>query len=309
MQIMRDSLKVRHYARSTVKTYLQWCSRYFAYCGQSDITANSDSAFKAFLSHLALKRRVSSSTQNQAFNAILYLFRNVWSREPDNIDAVRARKPLRLPVVLTKEEVRQVLMRTNGVAGIVIRLIYSSGLRLSEALRLRVQDINLENKSITVRSGKGNKDRITILSSSIISDLQKQIGKSRELFENSVIPVSLPTALERKYPNANLEWKWQYLFPAKNASVDTATGEIRRHHLHRTGIQENMRKAVKDSGITKHAGVHTLRHCFATHLLMSGVDLCEIQELLGHKNLETTRVYLHVMKGFRQTVLSPLDLL
>jgi len=188
-------------------------------------------------------------------------------------------------------------------------LIYSSGLRLSEASRLRIQDINLENKSITVRSGKGNKDRITILSSSIISDLHKQLEKSRELFEDSVIPVSLPNALDRKYPNAGLEWGWQYCFPAQNASVDTVTGEIRRHHLHRTGIQKAMRKAVKEAGITRHAGVHTLRHCFATHLLMSGVDLCEIQELLGHKNLETTRVYLHVMKGFIQSVISPLDLL
>ena len=309
MQIMRDSLEVRHYARSTVKTYMQWCSRYFAYCECNEIITNSDSAFKAFLSYLALNRRVSSSTQNQAFNAMLYLFRNVWSREPDNIDAVRARNPIRLPVVLTKEEVREVLLRTNGVSGLVIRLIYSSGLRLSEALRLRVQDINLENKSITVRSGKGNKDRITILSSNIISDLKKQLGKSRELFENSVIPVSLPTALERKYLNAGLEWGWQYLFPAQNASVDAETGEARRHHIHRTGIQKAMREAVMKSGISRHAGVHTLRHCFATHLLISGVDLCEIQELLGHKSLETTRIYLHVMKGFRQSVKSPLDTL
>ncbi|NOQ22355.1 MAG: integron integrase [Candidatus Aegiribacteria sp.] len=309
MQIMRDSLKVRHYARSTEKTYLQWCSRYILYCEQNEISAESDSAFKAFLTYLALKRKVSSSTQNQAFNAILFLFRNVWFREPDNINAVRARKPSTLPVVLTLEEVRQVLKKAKGLPGLIIRLIYSSGLRLSEALRLRVQDINLENLSITVRSGKGNKDRITILSSSIISDLQKQLELSRKLFENSVIPVSLPAALERKYPNAGLEWGWQYLFPAQNASVDTGTGEIRRHHIHRTGIQKVMREAVKKSGISRHAGVHTLRHCFATHLLMSGVDLCEIQELLGHKNLETTRVYLHVMKGFRQSVESPLDLL
>ena len=182
-------------------------------------------------------------------------------------------------------------------------------MRLSEALRLRVQDINLENTTIIVRSCKGNKDRITILSSVIISDLQNQLEQSRERFEHSVIPVSLPTALERKYPNAGFEWGWQYMFPAQNASVDTATDEIRRHHIHRSGIQKAMREAVKKSGITKHAGVHTLRHCFATHLLMSGVDLCEIQELLGHKNLETTRIYLHVMKGFRQSVKSPLDLL
>ncbi len=258
LRIMRDSLKVRHYARSTQKSYMQWCSRYLTYCESNEIITNSDSAFKAFLSYLALNRRVLSSTQNQAFNAVLYLFRNVWLREPDNIDAVRARKPLRLPVVLTMEEVRQVLEQTKGVAGLVIRLIYSSGLRLSEALRLRVQDINLENTSITVRSGKGNKDRITILSSVIISDLQNQLEQSRERFEHSVIPVSLPTALERKYPNAGLEWGWQYLFPAQNASVDTATGEIRRHHIHRSGIQKAMREAVRKSGISRHdEGVQT----------------------------------------------------
>ncbi len=207
------------------------------------------------------------------------------------------------------EEVRQVLEKTKGLASLIIRLIYSNGLRLSEALRLRVQDLNIENKSITVRGGKGNKDRITILSSTIISDLQKHLEKSLRLFEDSDIPVSLPNALERKYPRAGYEWKWQYLFPAIKASVDTATGEIRRHHIHRTGIQRAMRKAVKESGITRHAGVHTLRHCFATHLLMSGVDLCEIQELLGHKRLETTRIYLHVMKGLKSGVESPLDLL
>lgn len=307
--IMRDSLRVRHYAKSTEKSYMQWCSRYLVYCERNGVTANSDTAFRAYLSHLALERRVSSSTQNQAFNAVLFLFRNVWSREPDNIDAVRARKPSRLPVVLTQEEVRKVLEKTNGITGMVIRLIYSSGLRLSEALRLRVQDINFESRTITVRSGKGNKDRITILGSTLISDLQTLLEKSREMFENAVIQVSLPSALERKYPNAGLKWGWQYLFPSTDASINPATGEIRRHHIHRTGIQKAMRKAVKEAGITKHAGVHTLRHCFATHLLMSGVDICEIQELLGHKSLETTRVYLHVLKGLRSGVRSPLDLL
>ncbi len=309
LHIMREKLSIRHYAESTKKTYLGWCTRFIDYCDRNDIDAESDESYRTYLSHLALNRKVSSSTQNQAFNAILFLFRNVWEREPDRIDSVRARKPKRLPVVLTVEEVSKVLAATRGITGLVIRLIYSSGLRLSEAVRLRVQDVNFEGKSILVRGGKGDKDRTTVVSHRIIPELRAQIDSVRIQSERNDIPVSLPNALELKYPNAGKEWNWQYVFSADKPYMNPITGELRRHHIHSSSIQKAMRRAVKESGISKHAGVHTLRHCFATHLLISGTDLCEIQELLGHRSLETTRVYLHVMKELKHSVESPLDLL
>jgi len=309
LNTMRSKLRIRHYAASTIKTYLGWTSRYLEYCKQHEIDSFSDESYRAYISQLALKKRVSASTQNQAFNAILFLFRNVWNREPERIDSVRARKPKRLPVVLTVEEVQKVLLVTRGLTGLILKLIYSSGMRLSEAVRLRVQDINFEGLSVMVRGGKGDKDRITVLSKRVVPGLMNQLEKVRKQFDRFDIPVSLPSALARKYPNAEKEWNWQYVFGADKPFVNPVTGEVYRHHVNKSSVQKAMRKAVKESGISKHAGVHTLRHCFATHLLMSGTDLCEIQELLGHKKLETTRIYLHVMKGFRQSVTSPLDML
>jgi integron integrase len=309
LMTMKDKLRIRHYAPSTIKSYLSWVSRYFQYCDKQNLDVSADDSYVDYLSYLAIGRKVSASTQNQAFNAILFLYRNIWGKEPEKIDAVRARKPRRLPVVLTIDEVRAVLSVTRGVTGLVISLIYSSGLRLSEAVRLRVQDVNLKNLSLMVRGGKGEKDRVTILGKRVVPALRKQLDRIRGLFEISRIPVTLPDALASKYPNAVNEWNWQYIFSAEHSFQDKDTGEILRHHIHKSSIQKAMRKAVRESGINKHAGVHTLRHSFATHLLMSGVDICEIQELLGHKNLETTRVYLHVMKGLKSATISPLDLL
>lgn len=309
LAIMRRKLTVRHYASSTVRTYMGWASRYLDYCTRQGLDADSDESYRVYLSQLALKRKVSSSTQNQAFNAILFLFRNVWEFEPEKINSVRARKPRRLPIVLNIEETKKVLSATEGVTGLILKLIYSSGMRLSEAVRIRIHDVNFEELSVLVRGGKGDKDRVTVLSERVIPYLEKQRERSRELFEGSVVPVTLPNALERKYPNAGREWNWQYLFFAKKPCLNTVTGEARWHHIHGSSVQKAMKKAVTRSGISKRAGVHTLRHCFATHLLLSGVDICEIQELLGHKNLETTRVYLHVMKGMTPTTTSPYDLL
>ncbi|MEN8209444.1 MAG: integron integrase [Candidatus Fermentibacteria bacterium] len=304
-----EKLRVRHYSRSTVKTYSYWSSRFLEFCNSKKLDVKEDSSFIAYLSFLALRKRVASSTQNQAFNAILFFFRNVWCREPEGINAVRARKPKRIPIVLTRKEVGSILALTFGVSGRILRLIYSSGMRLKEALRLRVQDLNLENGSLVVHGGKGDKDRITVLSMKLVPELTDHLSKGREAFRGAEIPVSMPMALERKYPRAGMEWRWQYVFPASGPSVDPESGQVRRHHLHPSTVQRAMREAVRESGIQKHATVHTLRHSFATHLLMSGVDLCEIQELLGHKSLETTRVYLHVMKGMKKSVESPLDTL
>ena len=306
---LRGKLRIRHYAYSTVKTYTQWCSRYLAYCGETELDPVNDESYISFISYLALRRNVSASTQNQAFNAILFLFRNVWNREPENIDSVRARRPKRLPVVLSKEEVNELLKEVAGLPGLILKLLYSSGMRSSEALNLRIHDLDLKHSSATVRDGKGGKDRVCIISRKLEPELSHQLNNVKILFEKEQVPVSLPGALDRKYPGAALTWGWQYLFPSERLSIDTDSGQIKRHHMHRVNLQRAMSDAVRKAGITKHATVHTLRHCFATHLLMSGVDLCEIQELLGHKNLETTRIYLHVMKGFRQSVQSPLDLL
>lgn len=301
LETLIERLRVRHYSSKTVKSYLHWCKGFLDYCDGLNRDIRSSSSFTDYLTYLALQRRVSASTQNQAFNSILFLFRNVWEKEPSGIDAVRARKPKRLPVVLTPSEVRRVLEHAAGTAGTVLRLCYSSGLRLGEAISLRVKDIDFEGESILVRSGKGEKDRITLLSKSIVPRLLLQIEHAKKLFHQCSEPVSLPGALFRKYPKAGRDWRWWYVFPSSHLCRDIDSGRIVRHHRHPTGIQNEMRRAVKSSGISKHAGVHTLRHCFATHLLMSGVDLCEIQELLGHKNLETTRVYLHVMKGMSDT--------
>lgn len=309
VEAMIKKLRVRHYARSTVKSYSSWSRQYLGFCSARKINPQLDTSFTAYLSYLALRKNVAASTQNQAFNALLFLFRNVWNREPEGIDAVRARKPSRLPVVLTPDEVATILELTHNVQGLVLRIIYSSGLRLNEALSLRIQDLDMKNGSLTVRSGKGDKDRITVLSINLIPELQEHLIGNKDLFEGENTPVSMPSALERKYPMAGLEWKWQYLFPASRPSVDTESGEVRRHHIHPSTVQREMREAVRSSRVMKHATVHTLRHSFATHLLMTGVDLCEIQELLGHRNLETTRVYLHVMKGMKKSVESPLDML
>lgn len=292
-----DALRVRHYSRSTVKTYSGWSRKYLCFCRERELEPREDSSFRDYMSFLALRKKVASSTQNQAFNAVLFLFRNVWGREPEGIDAVRARKPKRLPVVLSPAEVSRVLSLVDGVAGLVLRIIYSSGLRLGEALSLRVQDLDPDGCSLTVRGGKGDKDRVTLLSRSLVPALEEQLERVRDGFSGERVPVSLPFALERKYPGAGLEWKWQYLFPASGPSVDPESGAVRRHHMHYSVVQRAMRRAVRESGVRKHATVHTLRHSFATHLLMKGVDLCEIQELLGHRSLETTRVYLHVVKG------------
>jgi len=307
--ILRNKLCIRHYARSTIKTYTYWFSLYREFCSQRKIETNDDASFIAYLTYLALTKKVAASTQNQAFNALLFVFRNVYQREPNGIDAVRARKPKRLPTVLSMEEVAAVFSNVSGESGLVLRLIYSAGIRLCEALSLRIQDIDMKNGSLVVRGGKGDKDRVTLLSMKLVPELQKHIASVREVFSRASVPVSLPSALERKYPNAGMEWGWQYLFPSERPSFEPESNRVRRHHIHPTVIQRAMRLAVKRAGIHKHATVHTLRHCFATHLLMAGVDLCEIQELLGHKSLETTRIYLHVMKGMKNAVESPLDLL
>ena len=313
----RDAIRLKHYSYRTERSYIGWIKRFYGYVTdvkKKDIKTRGveSSDVRDFLSHLAIKQKVSSSTQNQAFNAILFLFRDVLNIELKDLGkTVRAKRGFRLPVVLTVKEVQEIFNHVNGNNLIILQLLYGSGLRLMELARLRVKDIDFHSSLIFVRGGKGDKDRSTVLPECVKTDLRLHLEKVKALHEEDLEAghgeVSLPDALERKYSNAAGEWKWQYVFPAQKLSVDPQSGKIRRHHVGEKSIQNAVRRAVKEAGIAKHATVHTLRHSFATHLLMNGVNIREIQELLGHKNLETTMIYTHVLRNMSSTPKSPLD--
>jgi integron integrase len=307
-------IRLKHYSYSTERTYLQWVDRFEVYLQHTgrELNIADSSDLKQFLSHLALKRNVSSSTQNQAFNALLFLFRHVLKRSIEDIDtAVRAKRGSKLPVVLTIEEVRHLFENMEGKDRLIAEMIYGSGVRLMELARLRVQDIDFEAKTIFVRSGKGDKDRCTILPEAVIERLKEHLKDVEALHKKDLTAghgaVHLPDALERKYPRAAAEWGWQYVFPSSNLSVDPRTGVVRRHHISDSTIQSPIKAAVRNAGIVKHATVHTLRHSFATHLIMNGVNIREVQELLGHKSVETTMIYTHVLRGMSNAPKSPLD--
>jgi len=270
---------------------------------------------EAFLTHLAVEGNVSGSTQNQAFNALLFLYRDVLDipLEGAGINAIRARKKKRnLPVVLTKEEVKRVITAMSGVHQLMAKLLYGSGLRLMECIRLRAHDIDFDMNEITVRDGKGFKDRITILPEPVQATLREHLGRVKMLHENDLADgyggVYLPYALARKYPHADREWGWHYVFPAKGLSRDPRSGIVRRHHIHENSLQKAVKLAAKNSGIIKKVSPHTFRHSFATHLLMDGSDIRSIQELLGHKDVSTTMIYTHVLRDQGvQRIKSPLD--
>ena len=310
-------IRLKHYSYSTERTYLQWIERFFSYALASEnkkIEDLSSADFKNFLSHLALKQRVSSSTQNQAFNAILFLFRHVLNKETENLgDTVRAKRGQKLPVVLTVEEVRQLFSHMNGTNLMIAELLYGAGLRLMELARLRVQDIDFDADIIFVRSGKGDKDRSTMLPAAVRERLKEHLKKVKALHDKDIAAghgaVFLPDALERKYPNAAKEWRWQYVFPSSKPSVDPRNGKVGRHHISDKSIQLALRDALRHAGIVKHATVHTLRHSFATHLLQNGINIREVQSLLGHKHVETTMIYTHVMRNMANAPQSPLDAL
>lgn len=265
-----------------------------------------------FLTYLAVKEKVSASTQNQALSAILYLYRQVIGREVGDLDEViRARKPKRLPVVMTREEVKSVLDQLGNDKWAMASLLYGSGLRLMECLRLRVQDLDFSNREILVRDGKGGKDRRTMLPQSLAPVLREHLTHVKKIHEKDLADgwgrVSLPDALERKYPNAPAEWRWQWVFPQENRWKNRVTGEEGRHHIHETILQRAVREAVARAGVVKRVGCHTFRHCFATHLLEAGYDIRTIQELLGHKDVSTTMIYTHVLNKGGKGVKSPMD--
>ena len=313
---MKQHIRLKHYSLSTERTYLEWTKRFFGYVHEikGDETAFSVDDIKQFLSHLAIKRRVSASTQNQAFNALLFLFRDVLGQDVGNLgDTVRAKRGARLPVVLTIDEVKALFSSMTGTSLLIAQVLYGSGLRLMELARLRVKDIDFDMQVITVRSGKGDKDRTTVLPESVRDRLRDHLEKVKVLHMRDLASgygeVYLPEALERKYPKAGKEWCWQYVFPSSRLSVDPRSGKVRRHHISSDIVQTAIASAVKKAGIIKHASVHTLRHSFATHLLQGGVNIREIQDLLGHKNVETTMIYTHVLRDMTHAPQSPLDAL
>jgi integron integrase len=311
-QDMVRMLRLKHRSLSTEKTYMGWLRSFYRFLNGRSPHELDSSQVKDFLSYLAVERNVSSSTQKQAFNAILFLFRHVLNNDIDDISgAVRASQKRRLPVVLTKQEVFRLFDHLNGTGLLMSRLLYGCGLRLLECLRLRVKDIDFERGCLTIRSGKGDKDRETVLPESLKNDLRRHLDKVRDLFErdrkDDVAGVQLPGALERKYPNAGKEWGWQWVFPSGTLSVDPRTRQIRRHHIHPSCLQKETKRAALAAEFTKKVTVHTLRHSFATHLLEKGYDIRTIQELLGHTSVQTTMIYAHVATKNKLGVKSPLD--
>jgi len=314
---MRQALRIKHYSYRTERSYLEWAERLIDYTSKvkkKDVrAAGLDSGdVKDFLSYLALTKKVSSSTQNQAFNALLFLFRDVLKTELGDLSkTVRAKRGQKLPVVLSPEEVQSLFKHVKGLNLLILQLLYGAGLRLLELARLRVKDIDFDQNLVFVRGSKGDKDRTTILPQTVKDILKKHLDEVKKLHAKDLAggygEVYLPDALERKYPNAAKDWGWQYAFPSTKLSVDPRSGKIRRHHIAEKTIQNAVKEAVKTAGIVKHASVHTLRHSFATHLLMNGVNIREIQNLLGNKHVETTMIYTHVLRDVVSVPRSPLD--
>jgi integron integrase len=303
---------VRHYSIRTEEAYVDWARRYILFHDKRHPEEMGPVELTAFLTHLATERGVSASTQNQAKSALLFLYREVLGLELPWLDEVVAAKPgKRLPVVLTQVEVRRLLDATSGTMGLVISLLYGTGMRLLEGLRLRVKDVEFTRREIIVRAGKGNKDRVTVLPENLILPLQRHLDKVRALHERDLAAgfgaVYLPDALAVKYPNAARAWGWQYVFPSVQRSVDPRSGTERRHHLHEASVQRAVREAAKLAEIHKPVTPHVLRHSFATHLLQAGYDIRTVQELLGHKDVATTMIYTHVLNRGGRGVVSPLD--
>jgi integron integrase len=310
--VARDKMRTRHLALRTEQAYLQWLRRYVAFHHRRHPRKLGAPEVEQFLTHLAVHRKVSAATQNQALQAILFLYRHVLEMPLPWLDNVtRAAQPKRLPVVLSRAEVRALLAQLQGAAWLLANLLYGSGLRLMEGLRLRVKDLQLDRGELIVRQAKGGKDRVTMLPGTLEVSLRAHLARLREWYEEErrrgQPGVSLPFALARKYPQAATQWGWQYLFPSLELARDPQTGQPVRHHLHEKSIQRAVQSAVRKAGITQPASCHTLRHCFATHLLEDGYDIRTVQELLGHVDLNTTMIYTHVMTKGANGVRSPLD--
>lgn len=309
---MRERIRLKHYSIRTERVYCEWVRRFIRFHQYRHPQDMGAAEVEAFLTELAVRRNVSASTQNQALSALLFLYKEVLALDlPWLADVVRAKKPQRLPVVLSVEEVRRVLAALDGELWLVCSLLYGTGMRLMEGLRLRVKDVDFSRHEILIRDGKGMKDRVTMLPQRLLQPLRRHLAVVRAThraeLEQGRGDVWLPFALARKYPQAPLEWGWQYVFPASGLSVDPRSGAVRRHHLDEKRVQRNFKRAAGQAGIVKQVSPHTLRHCFATHLLESGQDIRTVQELLGHSDVKTTMIYTHVLNRGGLAVRSPLD--
>jgi integron integrase len=309
---VRSAARLRHLSRRTEDAYVEWIRRFILFHGKRHPQEMGSLEVVAFLSELAVRQRVTASTQNQALAALLFLYRTVLGREVEGLgDTVRAQRPYKLPVVLARHEVRLVLARLPEVHRLIATLLYGGGLRLLEALRLRVKDVDFARRQLVIREGKGNRDRGAPLPRVAEKPLRRHLERvadlHREDLEKGVPGPPLPGGLERKYPNAPREWAWQWVFPATRIGFDPETGRRFRHHLHETAVQRAVKQAVAAAGISKRASCHTLRHSFATHLLEDGSDVRTVQELLGHRELRTTMIYTHVLQQGPLGVRSPAD--
>lgn len=310
--VVRKHLRLKHRSYATEKTYLNWIHRFAAFSGNKPPHRLSNEDVKRYLSHLAVNRKVSPSTQQQAFNALLYLYRSVLGIDIIDIEgALRARSKRRFPVVLTKAEVQTILSHMKGAHKLMASLIYGSGLRLAECLSLRVKDIDFERCCLVIRMGKGDKDRETLLPEILIEPLKEHLRKVKQQYLNDrkegIKGVALPAAIERKYSKAGEQWAWYWVFPSPKLSINPYDRTVRRHHLYPTTLQKTFAQAVKQAEVIKRATIHTLRHSFATHLVENGYDIRTIQELLGHNNLQTTMIYTHIAQKHKLGVKSPFD--
>jgi integron integrase len=309
---LREAVRVKHYSLRTEQAYVHWTKRFILHHGKRHPQDMGAPEVEAFLSHLATTRNVSASTQNQALAALLFLYRQVLGIDlPWLENLTRAKPRQRLPVVLSQQEMQRLLRNVSGVEGTVIRLLYGTGMRISEALRLRVMDVDFDRHEITIRRGKGDKDRRVMLPDAVREDLLRIREERRRWHDHDLAcglaGVDLPDAIDRKYPRAHLEFAWQYLIGSPTHSTDPRSGQIRRHHLHEDRISRGMKRALRAARIDKRATAHTLRHSFATHLLEQGQDIRTVQELLGHSDVETTMIYTHVLNRGGRGVRSPLD--
>jgi integron integrase len=309
---VRDRLRVKHYSIRTEQVYVDWIKRYIFFHDKRHPKELGAEELEAFLTHLAVAGKVSASTQNQAKSALLFLYREVLGMQLPWLENItQAKAPKRLPVVLTVSEVQALLSHLKGTHLLIASLLYGGGMRLMEAVRLRVKDVEFSRREILVREGKGFKDRVTMLPEAVVASLKAYLAKVKILHGEDLAQgygeVYLPYALDKKFPTAGRDWGWQYVFPSKNLSVDPRSGKTRRHHVDEKGVQRAVKQAVRDAEIVKPATPHTFRHSFATHLLQSGYDIRTVQELLGHSDVSTTMIYTHVLNKGGKGVVSPLD--
>jgi len=314
MDQVHEVMRYHHYAHRTEETYVRWIKGFIYFHNKRHPKDMGKEEVEAYLSHLAVEKHVAVSTQNQAFNALLFLYRQVLDLSfSENISAIRSKKPVRLPVVLSKGEAGRLLREMKGETRLMARIMYGGGLRLSELLRLRVQDIDFANGYLTIHAGKGDKDRTTLLPLAVRGELKERLQSVREMFEKDLkegnANVWLPGALAKKYPGAPQSWEWQYVFPSKVLSRDPDTGEIRRHHVNQSNLQKAVRRAKEKADISKRVTTHTLRHSFATHLLESGTNIRVVQKLMGHADVKATEIYTRVLQQNLGAVKSPLDTL